>query len=100
MSDLLEQMCYDSDFINYIKDFNGCSYKEHCHNSFLRFLLYDNDIKENHWFNDFYNNFYDEQTRANPKHKELIGLYIYTLEHFLDESLTYDPYNIKNYYFY
>ena len=63
-------MCYDSDFINYIKDFNGYSFKEHYHNSFLRFLLYDNDIKEN-------NNFYDEQTRANPKHKELIALYIY-----------------------
>ena len=91
MSDLLEQMCYDSDFINYIKDFNGCSFTEHCHNSFLRFLLYDNDIK-------VYNNFYDEQTRANPKHKELIAFY--TLEHFLDESLTYDPYDIKNYYFY
>ena len=91
MSDLLEQMCYDSDFINYIKDFNGCSFTEHCHNSFLRFLLYDNDIK-------VYNNFYDEQTRANPNHKELIAFY--TLEHFLDDSLTYDPYDIKNYDFY
>ena len=85
-----DQMFYDSDFIDYIS--NNDSYDffiPNCNNE---------TIKDNIWYMEFYNEYYDEQTRANPIHNDITALYIYTFEYFMDDYFNDIPNNIKNYY--
>jgi|694.fasta_scaffold00594_22 hypothetical protein len=87
-----DQIIYDSDFIDYIS--NNDSYY-----FFIRFFMpncNNETIKDNIWYMEFYNEYYDEQTRANPIHNDITAFYIF--EYFMDDYFNDIPNNIKNYY--